>query len=217
MAAKVKVQALEVSKTMQTPIMTSTQTNFKATHKIVAIGSSTGGTEALKQLVKYLPTNAPAVLVAQHLPVAFSASFAKHVDEAGKMRACVAVDGQLILPGNIYIAPGDKHLRIVRDGAAYICCLDGGPLVNRHKPSVEVLFQSMAENVGNNAIGVMLTGMGVDGAQAMLKMRDAGAVNIVQDEDSCIVWGMPGEAYKLGAAQFVLPLQKIAAQIMALA
>lgn len=217
MAAKVKVSALEVSKIMQTPIMTSSQTDFKTTHKIVAIGSSTGGTEALKQLVKYLPANAPAILVAQHLPVAFSASFAKHVGEAGKMPACVAVDGQLILPGNIYIAPGDKHLRVARDGAAYICCLDDGQLVNRHKPSVEVLFQSVAENVGKNAIGVMLTGMGVDGAQAMLKMRDAGAVNIVQDEDSSIVWGMPGEAYKLGAAQFVLPLQKIAAQIMALA
>lgn len=217
MAAKVKVQALEVNKTMQAPVMTSAQTDFKTTHKIVALGSSTGGTEALKQLVKYLPVNAPAILVAQHLPVAFSASFAKHVGEAGKMRAFVAVDGQLILPGNIYIAPGDKHLRVARDGTAYICCLDDGPLVNRHKPSVEVLFQSMAENVGKNAIGVMLTGMGVDGAEAMLKMRDAGAVNIVQDEDSCIVWGMPGVAYKLGAAQFVLPLQKIAAQIMALA
>lgn len=217
MAAKVKVQALEVSKPMQTPVMTGTQTNFKATHKIVALGSSTGGTEALKQLVKHLPADAPAILVAQHLPVAFSASFAKHVDEAGKMRACVAVDGQLILPGHIYIAPGDKHMRVVRDGFAYVCGLDNGPLVNRHKPSVEVLFQSVAENVGKNAIGVMLTGMGVDGAQAMLKMRDAGAVNIVQDEDSSIVWGMPGEAYKLGAAQYVLPLQKIAAQIMALA
>lgn len=217
MAANVKVQALDVGNSMQMPAMIHSQTDFKSDHKIVAVGSSTGGTEALKQLVKHLPANAPAILVAQHLPVTFSASFAKHVDEVGKMRAWVAVDGQEILPGNIYIAPGDRHLRVVREDSLYICRLDDGQLVNRHKPSVEVLFRSVAEHVGKNAIGVMLTGMGTDGAKAMLQMRDAGAVNIVQDEDSSVVWGMPGEAYKLGAAQHILPLQKIAAQILALA
>ena len=192
------------------------QRHFKTTDKIVAVGSSTGGTEALKHVVKMLPAEAPAMVVTQHLPVSFSASFAKHIDEVGPMHACVAEDGQLILPGNIYIAPGDRHLRVVRDGARYICRVEDGPFVNRHKPSVEVLFQSIADNVGKNAIGVMLTGMGADGAKAMLQMREAGAINIVQDESSSIVWGMPGEAFKQGAAHHVLDLDSIAGQIMAL-
>ena len=170
----------------------------------------------MKIVVKSLPADAPAMVVTQHLPVAFSDSFAKHVDAAGDMRACIARDGQLILPGNIYIAPGDRHLSVARDGARYICRLDDGPLVNRHKPSVEVLFESVAENVGANAIGVMLTGMGADGAKAMVRMREAGAINIVQDEASSVVWGMPGEAYRQGAAHHVLSLDKIADQILAL-
>jgi two-component system chemotaxis response regulator CheB len=190
--------------------------HFKTTHKIIAVGSSTGGTEAVKQLVKNLPRTAPAIVISQHLPLAFSASFAKHVDEASEMTACVASDGQLILPGHIYIAPGDQHLLVVRDGARYACRLNDGPPVNRHKPSVDVLFRSIAENVGSNAIGVMLTGMGADGARCMLEMRDAGAINIVQDEASSVVWGMPGEAYKLGAAHHVLSLDKIAEKILAL-
>ncbi len=218
MAAKAKVNAL-VPTTRGHGAETGVQPvkrHFKTTDKIVAVGSSTGGTEALKELVRTLPKNAPAMVVTQHLPVAFSASFAKHVDEAGEMNACVASDGQLILPGNIYIAPGDLHLRVARDGARYICRLDDRPPVNRHKPSVEVLFQSVAENVGKNAIGVMLTGMGADGALAMREMKDAGAINIVQDEASSVVWGMPGEAFKQGAAHHVLSLNKIAAQILAL-
>ncbi|MCQ8127261.1 protein-glutamate methylesterase/protein-glutamine glutaminase [Methylomonas rivi] len=217
MAAKAKVKALEIVK----PAASSTAVqppsrHFQTTHKIVAVGSSTGGTEAFKRIVKMLPADAPAMVVTQHLPVAFSLSFAKHIDEAGQMNACIAADGQLILPGNIYIAPGDRHLRVARDGARYICRLDDGPLVNRHKPSVEVLFESVAENVGKNAIGVMLTGMGADGAHAMLQMRVAGAYNIVQDESSSVVWGMPGEAFKQGAAHQVLPLDSIAARIMTL-
>ena len=219
-AAKVKVRVLEVAKPVNAPVvetgLSAAKKHFMTTDKIVAVGSSTGGTEALKILAKLLPANAPAMVVTQHLPVAFSASFARHVRDASAMKACIAEDGQLILPGNIYIAPGDRHLRVVRDGARYVCRLDDGPLVNRHKPSVEVLFQSMADNVGRNAIGVMLTGMGADGAKAMLNMREAGAINIVQDEASSVVWGMPGEAYKQGAAHFVLPLGRIAEQILAL-
>ena len=125
-------------------------------------------------------------------------------------------EGQQILPGNVYIAPGDKHLLVIRDGARYVCHLIDGPPVNRHKPSVDVMFRSVAQNAGSNAIGVMLTGMGADGASGMKEMRDAGAINIVQDEASSVVWGMPGEAYKLGAAHHVLPLDKIAVQILAL-
>jgi two-component system chemotaxis response regulator CheB len=216
MAAKANVQALDLCQPPHASVMTRSPVPLKTTHKIIAVGSSTGGTEALKQLVKHLPADAPAILVTQHLPVTFSASFAKHVDDIGEMQACVATDGQLIMPGTIYIAPGDRHLRVVYERDGYVCRLENGPLVNGHKPSVEVLFQSVAENVGNKAIGVMLTGMGEDGAQAMLQMRNAGAINIVQDEESSVVWGMPGAAYKLGAAQHVLPLQKIAAQILAL-
>lgn len=221
MAAKAKVKALEVTKPLRAgQVVASAQPSikkhFKTTDKVIAIGSSTGGTEALKVLAKMLPANAPGIVVVQHLPVAFSASFAKHVGDVSPMNACIACDGQLILPGHIYIAPGDKHLRVGRDGARYVCCLDDGPFVNHHKPSVEVLFQSMAENVGKNAIGVMLTGMGADGARAMLQMREAGAVNVVQDEASSVVWGMPGEAYKQGAAHYVVPLEKIADQILAL-
>ncbi|MCK9604937.1 MAG: chemotaxis response regulator protein-glutamate methylesterase [Methylomonas sp.] len=218
MAAKAKVKALEVAVLGLSAVQVQSKPSrhFKTTDKIVAVGSSTGGTEAIKQVAKMLPADAPAMVVTQHLPVAFSLSFAKHIDEAGPMYACIATDGQLILPGNIYIAPGDKHLRVARDGARYICRLDDGPPVNRHKPSVEVLFESVAENVGKNAIGVMLTGMGADGAKAMLQMRDAGAYNIVQDESSSVVWGMPGEAFKQGAAHQVLPLDNIAARIMSL-
>lgn len=221
MAAKAKVKALDMHRvspglTRSVVGQSSVKRHFKTTDKIVAVGSSTGGTEALKQVVKSLPADAPAMVVTQHLPVAFSASFAKHIDEAGPMSACLAEDGQLILPGHIYIAPGDRHLRVARNGARYVCHLDDGPHVNRHKPSVEVLFQSVAENVGKNAIGVMLTGMGADGAHAMLQMRTAGAINIVQDESTSVVWGMPGEAFKQGAAHHILALEQIAGQIMAL-
>ncbi len=190
---------------------------FKKTEKIIALGSSTGGTEALKDVVRGLPSTTPAMVVSQHLPVAFSESFAKHVNEASEMSVCIAQNGQQILPGNIYIAPGDQHLLIILKGSQYFCQLNDGPIVNRHKPSVEVMFRSVAQNVGSNAIGVMLTGMGADGAQAMKEMRDAGSVNIVQDEDSSVVWGMPGEAFKLDAADYVVPLNRIAAQILALA
>ncbi len=218
-AAKAKVKALEMPRAAERSpqVQAGLKKHFKTTHQIVAVGSSTGGTEALKTVVKSLPANAPAMVVTQHLPVTFSDSFARHVDAVSEMTACIAQDGQLIAPGTIYIAPGDRHLRVARDGARYICRLDDRPVVNRHKPSVEVLFQSMAENVGANAIGVMLTGMGADGAKAMLQMREAGAINIVQDEASSVVWGMPGEAFKLGAAHHVLSLDKIAGQIMALA
>lgn len=234
MAATVTVKALDMSRT--TPSTTQTvganvvkkhsadsviapalaKRHFKTTDKVIAIGSSTGGTEAVKRVVKDMPSDAPAIVITQHLPAAFSQSFAQHVDAVTAMTACVAQDGQQILPGNIYIAPGDKHLIVNRDGARYVCQLNDGPPVNRHKPSVDVLFRSMAQNVGSNAIGVMLTGMGADGAIGMKEMRDAGSINIIQDEASCVVWGMPGEAYKLGAAHHVISLNKIAEHLLSL-
>jgi two-component system chemotaxis response regulator CheB len=191
--------------------------HFKTTDKIIALGSSTGGTEAIKVVVRGLPITTPAIVISQHLPAAFSVSFAKHVNEATEMNVCIAQNGQQILPGNIYIAPGDQHLLVKRDGARYICQLNDGEPVNRHKPSVEVMFRSVAQNIAGNAIGVMLTGMGADGAKAMKEMKDAGSINIVQDEASSVVWGMPGEAFKQGAADYVVPLDKVATQILAIA
>jgi len=231
MAAKAKVRPIESraaipNQRSKVPIKHSadaiikaspTKSHFKTTDKIIALGSSTGGTEALKEVVAGLPITTPAIVVSQHLPAAFSVSFAKHVDEATEMTVCIAQNRQQILPGNIYIAPGDQHLLVIRDGARYICQLNDGPPVNRHRPSVEVMFRSVAQNIGSNAIGVMLTGMGADGAKAMKEMKDAGSVNIVQDEASSVVWGMPGEAFKLGAADHVLALDKIAAKISSLA
>ncbi len=199
-------------------VIKSTPVNkhFAITDKIIALGSSTGGTEAVKTMVKDLPKDTPAIVISQHLPAAFSVSFTKHVDEVTEMTAQVAKEGQEIKAGNIYIAPGDKHLLVVKKGTRYVCQLNDGPPVNRHKPSVEVMFRSVAQNVGSNAIGVMLTGMGADGAVAMKEMHDAGAKNIIQDEASSVVWGMPGAAYKEGAVDYVQPLDKVAAQILAL-
>ncbi len=220
-AAKTNVRALEVQtiakNSEKNTVSTAKKIHFKTTDKIIALGSSTGGTEALKKVVRDLSQTTPAIVVTQHLPASFTASFTKHVDEVTEMKACIAQDGQQILKGNIYISPGDKHLQVVRDGARYVCRLIDEAPVNRHKPSVEVLFNSVAKNVGANAIGVMLTGMGADGAEAMKNMKEMGAINIVQDEQSSVVWGMPGEAFKLGAADHVVPLEKIAEQILVIA
>jgi two-component system chemotaxis response regulator CheB len=231
MAAKARVRTLEEQPAAKKIVMAApvkhtadaviqaipAKKHFKTTDKIIALGASTGGTEAIKEVVIGLANTTPAIVISQHLPSAFSASFAKHVNDATEMQVCIAQNGQQILPGNIYIAPGDQHLLIKRDGARYICQLNDGPPVNRHKPSVEVMFRSVAQNVGSNAVGVMLTGMGADGAKAMKEMKDAGAVNIVQDEASSVVWGMPGEAFKEGAADYVVPLDKVAAHILAVA
>lgn len=188
--------------------------HFKTTDKIIALGASTGGTEAIKAVVKDLPVQSPAIVISQHLPAAFSESFAKHVNDITDMNVSIAVDKQQIIPGNIYIAPGNMHLLVVRDGARYVIELNDGPLVNRHKPAVDVMFRSVAQNVGPNAIGVLLTGMGADGAMGMKEMHDAGAKTIIQNKESSVVWGMPGEAFKLGCTDFVLGLDKVADQIV---
>jgi two-component system chemotaxis response regulator CheB len=184
--------------------------------KIIAIGASTGGTEAIKTVVKDLPADMPAVLITQHLPVAFSASFARHVDLVSKMSACIAQHGQSVEAGHIYIAPGDRHMLLAREGSKYIIQLHDGPPVNRHKPAVDVLFRSVAQCVGANAIGIMLTGMGTDGAKGMKEMHEAGAKTIIQDEQTSVVWGMPGEAFKLGCTDHVKPITEIAQQVITL-
>lgn len=185
-----------------------------STEKIVFIGASTGGTEATKEVLLGLPSDSPAVMITQHMPPGFTSSYAQRLDGLCRIRVKEAQDGERVLPGHAYVARGGFHLSVERSGANYVARVtDGGP-VNRHKPSVEVLFQSAARVVGANALGVMLTGMGADGAQAMKLMRDAGAYNLVQDEASCVVFGMPREAIAAGAAHEVLSLGQIAPKLL---
>lgn len=185
-----------------------------STEKLIFIGASTGGTEATKELLLGLPADAPAVLITQHMPPGFTANYAKRLDGLARISVREAVDGERVLPGHAYLAPGGRHLAVERSGANYIARVRDGEPVNRHKPSVEVLFESAARVVGPNAFGVMLTGMGADGAKAMRTMRDAGAYNLAQDEASCVVFGMPREAIAHGAVQEVLPLAQIAPHLL---
>ena len=190
---------------------------LRTTDRIIAIGASTGGTEALRELLVALPPDAPGIVIAQHIPAAFSGAFANRLDQASAMSVCEAQDGQYILPGHAYVAPGDRHLLVERDGARYRCRLNDGPPVNRHRPSVDVMFRSVAQNVGPNAVGAILTGMGDDGARGLKEMHDAGARTLVQDEASSVVWGMPGSAVRLGATDCIVPLRSIAGRLLELA
>lgn len=191
-----------------------TKHHFKTTDKIIAIGASTGGTEAIKKLLIEMPPDSPGIVISQHIPATFSRSFALRMDQLSAMNVSEAVDGKVILPGYVYIAPGSHHLLVARDGARYICRLHEGNPVNRHRPSVDVLFRSVAQNVGPNAIGVILTGMGDDGARGIKEMHEAGAITIAQDESTSVVWGMPGEAVKLGGIDYILPLPEIAGKLI---
>jgi len=185
-----------------------------STEKVICIGASTGGTEAIKEVLVELPADAPAIVITQHMPAGFTTSFAARLNSLCKIRVAEAVHGQRILPGHAYIAPGGQQFSIERSGANYVAVVDDSPPVNRHKPSVEVLFKSCARVLGPNAIGVMLTGMGADGAAAMREMRDAGSYNIAQDEASCVVFGMPKMAIQHGAVHDVLALKTIAKAVI---
>ena len=185
-----------------------------STEKIIFIGASTGGTEATKDVLVKLPYDAPAVMITQHMPPGFTKSYAARLDGLCSIRVSEAVDGERILPGHAYIAPGGLHMSVERSGANYIARVRDGEPVNRHKPSVVVLFLSAARVVGPNALGVMLTGMGADGAKAMKELRDAGSWNLAQDEASCVVFGMPKEAIAAGAVHEVLPLASIAQRLI---
>jgi two-component system chemotaxis response regulator CheB len=190
---------------------------LRTTDRIIAIGASTGGTEAIREILEALPPDSPGIVISQHIPAAFSKPFADRMNRCSPMSVCEAQDGQQILPGHVYIAPGDRHLLVERDGARYRCRLNDGPHVNRHRPSVDVMFRSVAQNVGPNAIGVILTGMGEDGARGLKEMGEAGAPTVAQDEATSVVWGMPGAAVKLGAAKFVWPLHHVAGGVLDLA
>ena len=187
-----------------------------AGNKIIALGASTGGTEAIKAVVKGLPAGTPAVVITQHLPAAFSESFVRHIDLVTEMTACIPKHGQTVAAGHIYLAPGDRHMKVIREGSGFVIQLHNGEPVNRHKPAVDVMFRSVARNAGANAVAVLLTGMGADGAIGMKEMHDAGAKTVIQDEQSSVVWGMPGAAFKLGCTDYVLPLEDVAHKILSL-
>ncbi|NLP60981.1 chemotaxis response regulator protein-glutamate methylesterase [Paraburkholderia sacchari] len=185
-----------------------------STEKLVIVGASTGGTEAIREVLQPLPPDAPAVLIAQHMPPGFTKSFAQRLNGLCRITVKEAEHGERVLPGHAYIAPGHAHLLLARSGANYIAHLSDEPPVNRHRPSVDVLFRSAALHAGKNAIGVILTGMGRDGAAGLLEMRAAGAFTLAQDEASCIVFGMPREAIAMGAADEIAPLAEMSRRVM---
>ncbi|HYM60420.1 MAG TPA: chemotaxis response regulator protein-glutamate methylesterase [Thermoanaerobaculia bacterium] len=187
------------------------------TDKVVAMGASTGGTEALSAIIEALPPDAPAVVVVQHMPEVFTASFARRLNDISRVEVKEAADGDRAAPGHVLIAPGNRHLIVRRSGARYVVELADGPLVSRHRPSVDVLFRSVAQAAGPNAIGVILTGMGSDGAAGLLEMFEAGAVTIAQNEATCVVFGMPKEAIARGAVHHVLPLGSIPGALVRMA
>ena len=181
----------------------------RTTHKVVAIGSSTGGTQALQSILEVLPADAPGIVIVQHMPQNFTRAFADRLNGLSAMDVKEAEDGDTVGPGRVLVAPGNFHMLLVRSGATYHVQVKSGPLVSRHRPSVNVLFKSTARYAGRNAVGVILTGMGADGADGLLEMRQAGARTIAQDEQSCVVFGMPKEAIARGAAEAVVPLSHV--------
>jgi two-component system, chemotaxis family, protein-glutamate methylesterase/glutaminase len=187
---------------------------IKTTETVVAVGASTGGTEALQIFLQGMPIDCPGIVIVQHMPEFFTRSFANRLNEICKITVKEAENNDTVIRGRALIAPGNHHMLLKRSGARYYVEVKDGPLVNRHRPSVDVLFRSTARYAGNNAIGVIMTGMGDDGARGLLEMKEAGASTVAQDEKSCVVFGMPNEAIKLGAADKIMPLDQIAAQVV---
>jgi two-component system chemotaxis response regulator CheB len=211
-AARVKVRG--VTTPVTGPVELAAGCHFSATHKVVAVGSSTGGTEALKDLLSPLPADFPGLVMVQHMPEAFTRPFSERLNSFCRIRVQEAKDGDRILPGHALLAPGGRQMDVVRHGMEYAVRVYRGERVNRHLPSVDVLFSSCAKQLGKNAVGVLLTGMGADGAKGMLEMKEAHAFTIAQDEATCVVFGMPREAILLGAVDQVLPLGRIPAALL---
>ena len=214
-AARVNVRRMLETKPPAQSVTRLTMT--RTTNKIVAIGASTGGTEALTVLLTAMPPGAPGIVIVQHMPEVFTKSFADRLNNLCAIEVREAKDGDVVGPGRALIAPGNYHLLLRRSGALYQVQVKSGPLVNRHRPSVEVLFKSAARYAGKNAVGVILTGMGADGADGMKEMHEAGARTIAQDEHSSVVFGMPKEAIARGAVDHIMPLDRIAQKILQLA
>jgi two-component system chemotaxis response regulator CheB len=217
-AAKVRLltpsRAVEPKLTADAILSPGTSAMLETTEKVVVIGASTGGTEALKTLLEALPADCPGIVIVQHMPELFTRAFASRLDSLCSITVKEAESNDTVLRGRALIAPGNHHALIKRSGARYYVEIKDGPLVCRHRPSVDVLFRSAARYVGQNAVGVILTGMGDDGARGMLEMKQAGAMTIAQDEASCVVFGMPKEAIKYGAVNKILPLQSVAGAIL---
>lgn len=212
--AHVKVESRHPSPTAGTPLNTpplASRALAATTNKIIAIGASTGGTEALKEVLTRMPVNSPGILVVQHMPARFTTSFAERLDSLCAMNVREAVNGDSVVNGTVLIAPGNYHMLLKRSGARYYVEVKQGPLVHHQRPAADVLFKSVAKFAGANSLGVILTGMGQDGAKGLLAMKSAGAKNIAQDEKSCVVFGMPKEAIKIGAVDRTVSLDRIAA------
>lgn len=211
-------QAIGPSHSTTTVLKKSPQSKIitRINEKIIAIGASTGGTEAIKEILINMNADSPAMVITQHIPSAFSAAFARRMNTVSSMLVGEAKHGEQIKSGHVYIAPGDKHLVLEKKAGKYYCVLDDGDLVNRHKPSVDVLFRSVAQSAGSNAIGIILTGMGVDGARGLGEMRETGAITLAQDERSSVVWGMPGAAVKLNVVDHVMPVNSMASKLSTL-
>ncbi len=195
-------------------VLPALSNRIASTEKLIIIGASTGGTEAIKDVLVQMPPDCPGILVTQHMPEAFTKSFAERLDRLSKIAVKEAVHGERVLPGHAYIAPGHSHLLLKRSGANYVTELSQAPPVNRHRPSVDVLFRSAANYAGKNAVGVILTGMGKDGAAGMLEMKNAGARNFAQDEATCVVFGMPKEAIAAGGVDEIVPLPEMARRVL---
>ncbi len=187
---------------------------IRTTEKVVAVGASTGGTEALRMLLEDMPLDSPGIVIVQHMPENFTRSFAARLNTLCRISVKEAEHNDTVIPGRALIAPGNRHMLLKRSGARYYVELKDGPLVSRHRPSVDVLFRSTARYAGKNAVGVIMTGMGDDGAKGLLEMKEAGAATIAQNEETCVVFGMPKEAIKLGAVDRTLPLESIAPAVI---
>ena len=211
-AARARVGALGANAGAPAPVLPIA---YRTTDRLLAIGASAGGTEAVREVLSQMPADAPATVITQHIPGSFSGAFAQRLDRNSRMTVREVREDQPLLAGHAYVAPGGRHLRVYRSGARWHCRLGDDAAVRRHRPSVDVLFESVAQHVGANASAALLTGMGDDGARGLLALRQAGAATFAQDEATSLVWGMPGAAVALGAAQEVLPLSQIAARLLA--
>ncbi len=213
-AARARVKARTLAQAKPGEALPQLRNPLTSSEKLIIIGASTGGTEAIREFLTQMPSDCPGILIAQHMPEGFTSSFARRLDALCKISVREAAGDERVLPGHAYIAPGHSHLTLVRSGANYMTRIDQNDPVNRHRPSVDVLFRSAATAAGKNAVGVILTGMGKDGALGMLEMKNAGAYNFAQDEASCVVFGMPREAIAVGATHEVGPLTELPGKVL---